>query len=221
MPCGDTRILNLSAHHLFLLLPLLSSFPSSCIIIINFIIIPFVSGPDRPALYCTAGVHPTRAGEVAGREREVMERLATLIQATNAPASSSSSSSSSLSSTDGHHHPHQHGPTIVAIGECGLDWDRLHFSTKEEQLSVFPMHIELARRLDLPLFLHMRNCCNDFVRCIVQASSTGAVPLRGVIHSFTGSEDEMMRMIDLGFYIGINGCSMKTEEGCRVSCDVA
>ena len=41
---------------------------------------------------------------------------------------------------------------IVAIGECGLDFDRM-FSTKENQIKCFEKQIEIAETLNMPLFL--------------------------------------------------------------------
>jgi TatD DNase family protein len=99
----------------------------------------------------------------------------------------------------------------VAIGECGLDYDRLHFAPKHIQLKHFERHFQLTEQFNLPLFLHDRNTGQEFLEIIKKNRHrfTG-----GVVHSFTGSIELMKQYLDLGLFIGINGCSMKTEENC-------
>ncbi len=58
----------------------------------------------------------------------------------------------------------------------------------------------MADSLDLPLFLHCRNSGSDLVSILGRHDS-----LRGVVHSFDGSEEEVKAILDLGYYIGING----------------
>ena len=52
---------------------------------------------------------------------------------------------------------------VVAIGEFGLDYDRLHFCGAEEQRRAFLAQLALVREFQLPMFLHMREACEDFV----------------------------------------------------------
>jgi TatD DNase family protein len=42
------------------------------------------------------------------------------------------------------------------------------------------------------------------------------LPKRGVVHSFTGTKAEMLELVEMGWDIGVNGCSLKTEENCLV-----
>ena len=66
----------------------------------------------------------------------------------------------------------------------------------------------------MPLFLHSRACSEDFERLLV--ARLERLPKRGLVHSFTGTLEEMQRIVGMGFDIGINGCSMKTEENIAV-----
>ncbi|KAH6851268.1 hypothetical protein B0I37DRAFT_390893 [Chaetomium sp. MPI-CAGE-AT-0009] len=136
------------------------------------------------------------------RSVKIMADLADLI--TQARSNSSSSST----------------PELVAFGEFGLDYDRLHYCSKEVQLHSFAAQLALAASLtpQLPLFLHSRAAHGDFVRLLQEAFGPRLERLEkgGVVHSFTGTVDEMRELMGLGLYIGINGCSFKTAENCDV-----
>lgn len=114
------------------------------------------------------------------------------------------------------------GGTAAAIGEIGLDYDRLFLTEKEPQLKYFEAQLDLAVSLHvsgelkkpLPLFLHSRAAAEDFERLLKPRLND--LPAKGVVHSFTGSIEEMQRLVDLGLDIGVNGCSLKTAENLEV-----
>lgn len=98
---------------------------------------------------------------------------------------------------------------IVAIGEMGLDYDRLQFCSKDVQKKYFEMQLSLCSALKLPMFLHCRNASEDFIRILRKHKDTLTA---GVVHSFDGNPEEANSILQMGLYIGINGCSLKTEE---------
>lgn len=108
----------------------------------------------------------------------------------------------------------------MAVGEFGLDYDRLHYCNKAVQLHSFARQLDVAASLSpqLPLFLHCRAAHADFVSLLKAAFGDGLQRLEkgAVVHSFTGTAEEMVELMDLGLYIGINGCSLKTRENCAV-----
>jgi TatD DNase family protein len=108
----------------------------------------------------------------------------------------------------------KHQGHAVAFGEIGLDYDRLFLSPKDVQLKYFELQLGLAEEMQLPLFLHSRACSEDFEH--IMKARLDKLPKRGLVHSFTGTVPEMEALLQLGFDIGINGCSMKTEENLQV-----
>ena len=102
----------------------------------------------------------------------------------------------------------------TAFGEIGLDYDRLHFAGKEPQLKYFEAQLDIAVKVQLPLFLHSRAAGEDFEHLI--SARLPSLPRRGLVHSFTGTTEEMERLVALGLDIGMNGCSMKTDENLDV-----
>ena len=148
-------------------------------------------------LTCTVGCHPTRASEFVQKAASPEAYLQSLrdLAVSNAEV-------------------------VVAIGECGLDYDRLFFCDADTQRRFFPLQINLAMDLGLPLFLHDRNSGGDFLSILKDARARGAAGSKpfpgGVVHSFTGTEGELQAYVELGLYISVNGCSLKTPENLDV-----
>jgi len=89
--------------------------------------------------------------------------------------------------------------SIVAIGECGLDFYR-NLSSPEQQREAFVAQIELAKEVGLPLVIHDR----DAHESIVELLHSGGAQ-RGVMHCFSGDWELAKQCLDLGFYISIAG----------------
>ena len=90
---------------------------------------------------------------------------------------------------------------IVAVGECGLDYNR-NFSPPDAQRACFEEQLALAAELNMPVFLHERDASADFTSILKQyrARLPGAV-----VHCFTGGAAELEAYLALDCYIGITG----------------
>jgi TatD DNase family protein len=92
-------------------------------------------------------------------------------------------------------------PRVVAIGECGLDFNR-NYSPHPDQEKWFVAQLELACELRKPLFLHSRDAHPRFADIL--RAHRARLP-RAVAHCFTGEASELRAYLDLGLYIGVTG----------------
>ncbi|WP_138750906.1 TatD family hydrolase [Paenibacillus sinopodophylli] len=90
-------------------------------------------------------------------------------------------------------------PQVVAIGECGLDYNR-DFSPRDVQRKWFTEQVQLALDLNMPLFLHEREAFVDFTAILKKHEVKKAV-----VHCFTGTQSELKVYLEMGFHIGITG----------------
>jgi len=90
---------------------------------------------------------------------------------------------------------------FAAIGEIGMDlyWDKTYIREQEE---AFRTQIGWAKELGLPLVIHSREAFREIFAILDSEKDEN---LRGVFHSFTGTEEEAIKALSYGFYIGING----------------
>ena len=121
--------------------------------------------------YGTAGIHPHNADRAKQENFDLIEKLL------------------------------MENKKIVAIGECGLDYDRM-FSTKENQIRCLEKHIVLAEKYKKPLFLHERNASSDFIKRFKKHSE---ICKKSVVHCFTGGKAQLEQYLSMGFSIGITG----------------
>jgi len=97
---------------------------------------------------------------------------------------------------------------VVAIGEVGLDYTELKCCPKDVQLQYFEAQFSLAEATRLPMFLHSREVGMEFVNVVRRNRHRFTT---GVIHSFTGSPEELKELLLMDLSIGISGCSLRTE----------
>lgn len=91
-------------------------------------------------------------------------------------------------------------PSVVAIGETGLDYYRRR-SPCEKQKEALKRQLSLARELRKPVILHDREAHDDLL-AIVEEHREG---LAGVFHCFSGSLAMAEKCLEMGFYISIAG----------------
>lgn len=105
---------------------------------------------------------------------------------------------------------------VRAFGEIGLDYDRLHYTPMDKQLLYFEKQLHLATNFNLPLFLHMRNSIDDFIKTLYPFLSNKLLPNENLlVHSFTGNKEELEKLLNLeartGYriFISINGAGLR------------
>ncbi len=98
----------------------------------------------------------------------------------------------------------------VGVGEIGLDfyWDTTY---EKQQLDAFEVQLDWAKQLGLPLSIHCRNAFEKMVNVLEKKQDGG---LRGIMHCFTGTEDEAKAYVELGFHLGLGGVT--TYKNCGV-----
>ena len=90
----------------------------------------------------------------------------------------------------------------IAVGEIGMDlyWDKTFI---EEQKMAFAIQVEWAKELNLPIVIHARDAFQEIYEILDDLNDAN---LRGVFHCFTGSNEDVHRILDFGgFMFGIGG----------------
>lgn len=100
-------------------------------------------------------------------------------------------------------------PEVVAMGECGLDYNR-DFSPRGQQRECFEAQLALAAELGKPVFLHQRDAHQDFMTLL--KNYRDRLP-GAVVHCFTGSREELEDYLALGCYIGVTGWLCDRKRG--------
>ncbi|AFO51965.1 hydrolase, TatD family protein [Candidatus Mycoplasma haematolamae str. Purdue] len=122
---------------------------------------------NRQNVFCAIGVHPLYLAEEGKTVDSAVEELERLIE--------------------------KHRDKVVAIGEIGLDFYRV---SREEALEIqliwLKKQIEIAIKHDLVVVFHIRNACKDALDLLREYPK-----LRGIIHSFDGSKQELREALEL------------------------
>ena len=156
-----------------------------------------------PWLYAAIGIHPT---EVSNWTESSPDELSSLASVSSGASGASES-------------PDPPNPSKVkAIGEIGLDY-YWNSTTRELQIKLLRLQLDLASRHGLPVILHMREagdeisgqCAGDLLQILkvwiagLRLAGNHLAERPGVLHSFSGSLETAHRALALGFYIGVTG----------------
>lgn len=95
---------------------------------------------------------------------------------------------------------------IVAIGEVGLDYFYDH-SPRTIQIAALRAQLRVAVEHDLPVIFHVREAFADFWPILDEFPN-----VRGVLHSFTDTEEHLHEALERGLYVGVNGISTFTKD---------
>lgn len=89
--------------------------------------------------------------------------------------------------------------TAVAVGEIGLDF---HVEGIDRQLmrDCFARQLQLASEYNLPVIVHARAALEEVILTLRRHEG-----VRGVVHSFSGSQQQAENLWKIGFYLGIGG----------------
>ena len=91
----------------------------------------------------------------------------------------------------------------VAVGEIGLDyyWDKEEEVQKNQRIW-FRRQLELAKESNLPVIIHSRDAAADTMEIMKEAYVQG---IKGVIHCFSYSKEQVQEYVKMGYYIGVGG----------------
>ncbi|CCW65876.1 unnamed protein product [Phytomonas sp. EM1] len=173
--------------------------------------------------FCTVGVHPahsaefTRPLDLAAMEEFVENRGAVLLPEPNKVA---------IPAAEEDEHARAHlkhlleliessRDVVVAVGEIGLDNAELSCCPSDLQEKYFTRQLRSFAPLGLPFIFHSRDCGMRFVEVLkaaVESLPSECPPLRGVVHSFNGSQEEQEALLGMGFYLSVNGSAFRTRE---------
>ncbi len=93
-------------------------------------------------------------------------------------------------------------PRLVAVGEIGLDYF-VPGLDPEKQERFFRAQLQLARKHDLPVVIHVRRSVDKVLGYLRQVGA--GAPWRGIAHAFNGSEQQAKACLAIGLKLGFGG----------------
>ena len=93
------------------------------------------------------------------------------------------------------------GKKCVAIGEIGLDFFYDH-SPRDIQKKVFVKQIDMARELDLPVIIHIRDADREAYDILKNEFKDFC---NGVVHCYSGTKEQLKKYLDLGMHVSFTG----------------
>lgn len=94
---------------------------------------------------------------------------------------------------------------VVAVGECGLDF-YIQNPDRQQQLGLFEAQLSLAQKYQLPVIIHARKSVEEAINSLRNFPN-----INGVFHSYSGSEQQADRLIEMGFYLSFGGPATYTR----------
>lgn len=169
---------------------------------------------QHEGVYASIGVHPhdTKDGwegivplALQLSSRPPRSRQETKSE-TRAVLHSSEHGGSGLLEAPGRSGEHATSSNLIAVGEIGLDYFYTH-SPREVQIQALEGQIDLALRHNLPIIFHVRDAFDDFWPIFDNFPG-----IRGVLHSFTDTSQNVEQALKRSLFIGVNGISTFTKD---------
>ncbi len=103
--------------------------------------------------------------------------------------------------------PFMNESAVIAVGEIGLDYYYTH-SSKEVQIVALRAQLDVAVAHNVPVVFHVRDAFDDFWPIFDSYGDK----IKGVLHSFTDSIENLQKALERGLFIGVNGISTFTKD---------
>ena len=101
---------------------------------------------------------------------------------------------------------HQH----LAVGECGLDY-RNGQPDKDKQQYYFTAQLDIAQQISKPVVIHAVKATHQVINTLKNYPD-----ITGMIHSYSGSYEQALQLIDMGFYLSFGG-AVTYQHATRIS----